>query len=273
MSIVEELLGSWTNSVLEWYIQTFMVIISPEMLLIQLELLIIIYLVLQVLGLLFPLVKRIMATIFLPFRLFHVWLHLQAAQKLELHTPEVDDYLVINRFFTSITSDDRATLGIKAPKNTRDAYRIAIAPTKGAVILIALSFVLSPILLIFGPLGFFIHLYILFGSLTTLWADVKDYLFVYQVALLNADLSLRYLGWVVPVFGVSFMGTLIATYDVFRALLTGIGFLTFYLLGLLWVVSRIAMKEKEHIISGDPPSIETSLLLPFPEISLPSLER
>ncbi|MFX0090462.1 MAG: hypothetical protein ACFFBD_01770, partial [Candidatus Hodarchaeota archaeon] len=102
------------------------------MLLIQLELLVLIYLVVQVLGLFFPLVRRLTAAVFLPFRVLHVWLHLQAAQQLDLQTPDPDDHLVLNRFFSSVTSDDRARLGIEAPKNTRDAYRIATAPTKGA---------------------------------------------------------------------------------------------------------------------------------------------
>ncbi|MFX0091462.1 MAG: hypothetical protein ACFFBD_06840 [Candidatus Hodarchaeota archaeon] len=272
MSLIEELVGSWANTVLEWYVQTFMVIISPEMLLIQLELLVVIYLVLQVLNLFFPVIKRISAVVFLPFRLLHVWLHLQAAQKLDLQTSDTDAHLVINRFVTSITNDDRAMLGIKAPKNTHDAYRIATAPTKGAVIVITLSFVISPILMMLGSLGFFIHLYILFGSLTTLWADGKDYLFAYQVALLNADLSPRYLGWTVLVFGVAVIGNLLVTSDIFRALLTGVGFTAFYLLGLLWVVSRIAKKEKEPVTSEEPPSLENHALLPFPEVSLPSLE-
>ncbi|MFX0090200.1 MAG: hypothetical protein ACFFBD_00450 [Candidatus Hodarchaeota archaeon] len=271
MSFIEDLFTSWTSIVLDWYVQTFMVILSPEMLLIQVELLIIIYLVLQVLGILFPLVKRVITAIFLPFRVLHVWLHLQAAQKLDLQTSDPEDHLV--RFLTSITSDDQTALGIKTPKNTRDAYRIATAPTKGAVILIGLSFVLSPILLMFGMIGFFIHLYILLGSLTTLWADGKDYLFAYQVALLNADLSPRYLGWAAPVFGLSVLSTFMVTTDIIRALLTGVGFTVFYLLGLLWVVSRIAKTEKELVTPEEPPTIETHALLPFPAITLPSCDE
>ncbi|MFX0092596.1 MAG: hypothetical protein ACFFBD_12605 [Candidatus Hodarchaeota archaeon] len=273
MNILEGIMSSWVLTVLEWYAQTFMVLVSPELLLIQLELLVVIYLVLQVLGLLFPMVNRLMAAAFLPFRLLHVWLHLRAAQKLDLLTPDSDEQLVINRFLTGTTGDDRAALGIKAPKSTRDAYRIATAPTKGAVIVILLSFIVSPILLLFGPIGFFIHLYVLLGSLTTLWADARDYLFAYQVALLNADLSPRYLGWTVPVFGVAVIGTLVSTGDILRALLTGIGFTAFYLLGLLWVVSRIGKKDKESIPQEEPPTLEIGALLPFPEITLPSCER
>ncbi|MFX0090419.1 MAG: hypothetical protein ACFFBD_01555 [Candidatus Hodarchaeota archaeon] len=272
MNFVEDLFTSWTSIILNWYAQTFMIILSPEMLLLQLKLLIVIYLVLQVLGILFPLVKRITATIFLPFRVLHVWLHLQTAQKLDLLTSEANEPLVMNRFLTGITGNDRSSIGIKAPKNTRDAYRIATAPTKGAIALIMLSFVLSPILLMFGMIGFFIHLYILLGSLTTLWADGKDYLFAYQVALLNADLSPRYLGWAVPVFGISVLSTFMATTDIAKALLTGVGFTAFYLLGLLWVVSRIAKSEKEPVHHETPPSLETNAILPFPEITLPSCE-
>ncbi|MFX0091929.1 MAG: hypothetical protein ACFFBD_09220, partial [Candidatus Hodarchaeota archaeon] len=264
MNILEELMSSWALTVLEWYAQTFMVLVSPELLLLQLELLVVIYLVLQILGLVFPVVKRLMAAVFLPFRLLHVWLHLQAAQKLDLLTPDADDQLVINRFLTGATGDDRAALGIKAPKNTRNAYRIATAPTKGAVIVIFLSFIISPILMLFGPIGFFIHLYVLLGSLTTLWADGKDYLFAYQVALLNADLSPRYLGWTVPVFGITVLGTLVSTSDILRALLTGVGFTAFYLLGLLWVVSRIGKKDKEPVPQEEPPILETNAILPFP---------
>ncbi|MFX1250722.1 MAG: hypothetical protein ACFFCZ_03825 [Promethearchaeota archaeon] len=273
MGIVEEWASSWAITALEWYAQTFMVFISPQMLFIQLELLIIIYLILQVLGFLFPVVKRITAAIFLPFRLLHVWFHLDAAKKLGLQTSDSEETLVISRFLTSVAGEDRVSLGIKAPKNTKDAYRIATAPTKGAIILIILSFVISPVLLIFGLVGFIVHLYVLLGSLTTLWADAKDYLFVYQTAVLNADLSPRYLAWVVPVFGVSFMGTLMTTNDIFRALLAGISFIVFYLLALLWFVARTANREKSSVTVEEIPTIETNALLPFPEITLPSTKR
>ncbi|MFX1254352.1 MAG: hypothetical protein ACFFCZ_22260 [Promethearchaeota archaeon] len=273
MALIEDWASSMVITLLEWYAQTFMVLISPEMLLMQLELLIIIYLVLQVLSFLFPVVKRLITTIFLPFRLLHVWLHLEAAKKLDLYSSEPEETLVLTRFFTSVTGDDRVSLGIKAPKNTKDAYRIATAPTKGALILIALSFVISPILLIFGLLGFFIHLYILFGALTTLWSDGKDYLFVYQIALTNADLSPRYLAWVVPVFVVSFMSTLATTYDLFRGFLAGVGFTIFYLLILLWFVARISKRDKKPIANEENPILETHALLPFPEVTLPSCRQ
>ncbi|MFX0065121.1 MAG: hypothetical protein ACFFC7_23360 [Candidatus Hermodarchaeota archaeon] len=272
MTLIEDWAFSWFIGVLEWYAQTFMIILSPEMLLIQLELLVVIYLVLQLLGFLFPVVKRLNTTIFLPFRLLHVWLHLEAAKKLDLYSSESEETLVLTRFFTSVTGDDRVSLGIKAPKNTKDAYRIATAPTKGAVILIALSFLISPILLIFGLIGFFIHLYILFGSLTTLWSDGKDYLFVYQIALTNADLSPRYLAWAVPVFVVSFMSTLVTTYDLFRGFLAGIGFTVLYLLVLLWFVARISKRDKKPINAEENPVLETHALLPFPEITLTSFK-
>ncbi|MFX1532905.1 MAG: hypothetical protein ACFFDI_01575 [Promethearchaeota archaeon] len=270
MALIEDLLSNWTTELLNWYAQTFMIIISPEMLLLQLELLVIIYLILQVLGFLFPVVKRLTNTFFLPFRILHVWLHLDAAKKLDLQNLDSEESLVITRFFTSVNSEDRASLGIKAPKNTRDAYRIATAPTKGAIMLIVMSFLLSPLLLMFGVMGFFIHLYVLLGSLTTLWADVKDYLFVYQTAVLNADLSPRYLAWIVPVFAISFIGTLIISNDVFRAILSGVGVTVFYLLALLWLVARISWQVKPPASPEEEPIIETTALSPFPEVFLPS---
>ncbi|MFX1537024.1 MAG: hypothetical protein ACFFDI_22640 [Promethearchaeota archaeon] len=270
MPLIEDWASSMVITMLEWYTQTFMILISPEMLLMQLELLVVIYLILQVLSFLFPVVKRLITTIFLPFRLLHIWLHLEAAKKLDLYNPKSEETLVMTRFFTGVTGDDRVSLGIKAPKNTKDAYRIATAPTKGAVILIALSFVISPILLMFGLVGFFIHLYVLFGSLTTLWSDGKDYLFVYQIALVNADLSPRYLAWTVPVFGVSFMSTLVTTQDLFRSLLAGISFTAFYLLVLLWFVARFSKRDKKPIPDEENPILETHAILPFPEVTLPS---
>lgn len=270
MALIEDLVSNWITELLNWYAQTFMIIISPEMLLLQLELLVIIYLILQVLGFLFPVVKRLVNTFFLPFRILHVWLHLDAAKKLDLQTVDSEESLVITRFFASVNSNDRASLGIKAPKNTRDAYRIAIAPTKGAIILIAMSFLLSPLLLMFGVVGFFIHLYVLLGSLTTLWADAKDYLFVYQTAVLNADLSPRYLAWTVPVFAVSFIGTLIVSNDFLRAVISGVGVVMFYLLALLWLVARISWQEKPSVSPEEEPKVEITALSPFPEVLLPS---
>ncbi|MFX1250323.1 MAG: hypothetical protein ACFFCZ_01750 [Promethearchaeota archaeon] len=270
MTIIENMITSWGNDLLTWYAQTFMVLVSPEMLLVQLELLVIIYLVLQVLGLLFPVVKRLITFIFLPFRILHVWFHLDAANRLDLQAPGSEESLIITRFFTGVNSDDRTSLGIKAPDNTRDAYQIAMAPIKGALILIGLSFLLSPVLIMFGLVGFFIHLYILLGSLTTLWADGKDYLFVYQTAVLNADLSPRYLGWMMPIFVISFLGNLMTTNDLFKAILAGIGLTIFYLLMLMWMVARISKQEKVPTIEEEEPSIEISALSPFPEVTLPS---
>ncbi|MFX0064906.1 MAG: hypothetical protein ACFFC7_22245 [Candidatus Hermodarchaeota archaeon] len=273
MALIEDWASSWFIGVLEWYAQTFMIIISPEMLLVQLELLVLIYLVLQILGFLFPIIKRITTTIFLPFRLLHVWLHLEAAKKLGLQTSSSEETLVISRFLTSVIGEDRVSLGIKAPQNTKDAYRIATAPTRGAIVVILLSFVLSPLLFLFGLVGFLIHLYLLLGSLTTLWTDAKDYLFVYQTALINADLSPRYIAWTAPIFIVSFLSTLVITTDIFKALLSGISFTAFYLLGLLWFVARTANQKKETTPPQEPPLIETSPLLPFPRIMLPSLRN
>ncbi|MFX0065316.1 MAG: hypothetical protein ACFFC7_24360 [Candidatus Hermodarchaeota archaeon] len=273
MAIIEEWVSSWAVTVLEWYAQTFMIFISPAMVVVQLELLVIIYLVLQVLGFLFPVVKRLTNTLFLPFRILHIWLHLEAAKKLGLQGPDSKEDLIITRFITSVNGDDRASMGIKAPKNTKDAYKIAMAPTKGAVILIALSFIISPILLIFGLIGFFIHLYILFGALTTLWSDGRDYLFVYQIAVINADLSSRYLAWVIPVFGISFMSTLVTTTDLFQALLAGVGFTGFYLLGLLWFVARFSKQDEKPVSPKESPTIKVNAIIPFPEITLPSTKQ
>ncbi|MFX0065974.1 MAG: hypothetical protein ACFFC7_27730 [Candidatus Hermodarchaeota archaeon] len=268
MTIIEDMVVSWGINLLTWYAQTFMVLVSPEMLLIQLELLVLIYLGLQVLNFVFPVVKRLTTLIFLPFRVLHVWFHLDAANKLDLQMPNSEERLVITRFFTSVNSDDHTLLGIKVPNNTQDAYRIATAPTKGAIILIGLSFLVSPILLMFGVVGFFIHLYVLLGSLTTLWTDGKDYLFVYQTAVFNADLSPRYLGWIAPIFVISFLSSLMTTSDPFKAILTGIGLTVFYLLILLWMVARVSKQEKVPNIAEEEPSIEITALSLFPEITL-----
>ncbi len=269
---VEDMVTSWAIKLLEWYLNTFMRIISLEMLLIQLELLVVIYLVVQVLGFIFPFVKRLMIAVFVPFRFLHVWLHLQAAKKIGLLQQRTEDSLINVIFFTSMTGDDRISLGIKAPKTTRDAYRIATAPTKGAIILIGLSFLLSPLFLIFGIIGLFIHLYILLGSLTTLWADGKDYLFVYQTALLNSDLPPRYAAWAVIIFGSVLLGSFFVATDLLKALLTAIGGTVAYLLVLLWLASRMSGSPKTKSQGNENIKVEISTISPFPEINLPLLK-
>ncbi|MFX1250621.1 MAG: hypothetical protein ACFFCZ_03320 [Promethearchaeota archaeon] len=264
----EELVLDWGMNLLNWYLKTFMVFISFEMLLLQLELLIIVYLVLQALGFLFPGIGRLVTAIFLPFRILHVWLHLDAANKLDLQTSDSEESLIITRFFTSINTDDRTSLGIKAPKYTQDAYRIATAPTKGAIVLIILSFLLSPVLVIFGIIGLVIHLYILLGSLTTLSADIKDYLFVYQIALVNSDLSPRYLAWAIPLFAVTVLSTFLMANDVIKSLLTGISIVILYLLLLLMLATRFSTRSKSISKPESMPYIEESTLLSFPEIIL-----
>ncbi|MFX0063664.1 MAG: hypothetical protein ACFFC7_15950 [Candidatus Hermodarchaeota archaeon] len=270
MSGFEELVLDWGMNLLNWYLETFMVFVSFEMLLLQLELLVIVYLILQALGFLFPGVGRLVTAIFLPFRIIHVWLHLNAAKKLDLQTPDSEESLIITRFFTSINTDDRTSLGIKAPKNTQDAYRIATAPTKGAIMLIVLSFLLSPILVMFGAIGLFIHLYILLGSLTTLSADIKDYLFVYQIVLFNADLSPRYLAWSIPLFAVAVLSTFLMVSDVIKSFLTGISIVILYLLLLLALATRFSKSGRSISKLEFMPYIENNALFSFPEIILPT---
>ncbi|MFX0172800.1 MAG: hypothetical protein ACFE9L_12860 [Candidatus Hodarchaeota archaeon] len=270
--IIEDMVTSWGSKLLEWYLNTFMRIISLEMLLIQLELLVVIYLVAQVLGFIFPFLKRLMIAVFIPFRFLHMWLHLQAAQKIGLLQQRTEDSLINAKFLTSMTGDDRISLGIKTPKTTREAYRIATAPTKGAIVLIGLSFLLSPLFLLFGIIGLFIHLYILLGSLTTLWGDGKDYLFVYQTALLNSDLPPRYVAWIVIVFGSVLLGTFFVTADLLKALLTAIGGTIIYLLVLLWLASRMSGSPKIKSQGKENIKVEISTISPFPEINLSLLE-
>ncbi|MFX1256063.1 MAG: hypothetical protein ACFFCZ_30930, partial [Promethearchaeota archaeon] len=207
-----------------------------------------------------------------PFRFLHVWLHLQAAKKIGLLQQRAEDSLIDVKFLTSMTGDDRLSLGINAPKTTIDAYRIATAPTKGAIVLIGLSFVLSPLFLLFGVIGLFIHLYILLGSLTTLWADGKDYIFVYQTILMNSDLPPRYVAWTVIVFGSVLLGTFFATGDLLKALLTAIGGTIAYLLVLLWLVSRMSGSPKTKSQGKENIRVEITPVSPFPEINLPLLK-
>ncbi|MFX1534542.1 MAG: hypothetical protein ACFFDI_10005 [Promethearchaeota archaeon] len=266
----EDLVLDWGMNLLNWYLETFMVFVSFEMLLLQLELLVIVYLVLQALGFLFPGIGRLVTAIFLPFRIVHVWLHLDAAKKLDLQISDSEESLIITRFFTSINTDDHISLGIKAPKNTKDAYLIATAPTKGAIVLIVLSFLLSPILVMFGIIGLFIHLYILLGSLTTLSADIKDYFFAYQIALFNADLSPRYLAWSIPLFAAAVLSTFLIVSDVIKSLLAGISIVVLYLLLLLVLASRFSKSSKSNSKPKPMPYIEKNALLSFPEIILPT---
>jgi hypothetical protein len=121
----------------------------------------------------------------------------------------------------------------------------------------------------FGIMGLFIHLYILLGSLTTLSADIRDYLFVYQIALFNSDLSPRYLAWSIPLFAIAVLSTFLMVSDVIKSLLTGIITVILYLLLLLALVTRFSNSAKSVSKPELMPYIEKNNLLSFPEIILP----
>ncbi|MFX0208225.1 MAG: hypothetical protein ACFFDT_19730 [Candidatus Hodarchaeota archaeon] len=245
LKLLEGILFVFFAESLEWYQHTILVGFTrfPQLFLSVL----LTYLVIQLFSVMFPPFRKFMMFLALPFRYMHIWLHVEAAKKIN-KKKKVGKYkeAAAISLWTQARGNDCAQISLKS-YSTQDALKIATAPLKGAIALLLFIVLSSPILAELGIFGLLIHIYFIFSCFGVAWPSFSDYSFLYQAAMVHPNsLSPGYLLWVYFIFVISGYITLKRTGSPVSALVDGIFFSFVYLVGLLFL-SKIIKPKKENL--------------------------
>ncbi|MFX1532926.1 MAG: hypothetical protein ACFFDI_01680 [Promethearchaeota archaeon] len=250
----------WTQT-LDVFLQMYEAVYSFENLLNQIVLLILLYLLFEVIGWIFPAFRRLLNVVFLPFRMLHAYAHIFTAHYL--NTQETN--LLPNRrtqtfsvLSVALDREDSASVGIR-PSSTRAAYKIAMAPSMVAFVLFLL-FLISGQLLSANQgillelqdgdqmilyLVSFMHLYLYFG-ITRAFASFEDINSVFLTYMKYSKLSPFFLAWTMIVFTVVFTTDLLTEKNAIQALSFGILAAAVYL--FLYIIMITRLQDSEWVL-------------------------
>ena len=214
----------------------------------------------EIVTMIFPGVKNLVYTIFKPFRLLHIWFHIQAAKNVNAkhrknnpNQRKKADFSVLfstgmgpgsERSIISIASTDEFT--------TKDAIAIAKAPMLPALVMLLFLILIGP--LMSEGIFVFIHFYFLIGITLVMLPSGHDNLFVFNTILTKTTLSAWYLIFPFISFSLtamlySFKYELLNSYPSFwwiEPLVMGLYSTWLYLILLTLVVWLTAGKEDEN---------------------------
>lgn len=225
---------TWLNIILDPLVNAYGSMLAgfPLNILSYLMSAILLALFMQAVFALLPPLKAFIDTIMVPFRVIHIWLHMQAARdiinKRKLSGDMENFSLSFVSFFstgfgTKAESPAIALSGICSPK---EASRIANAPLKGALTFLVMLLLLTPILRT-TFIGKLIHLYIFIGVVTTSFPSGSDYKYTYNMLLMNSQIDFNWLLLPVAAFSSVFIVTIALTQNVVFAVIWGIGATSF----------------------------------------------
>lgn len=198
------------------------------------------YLVIQFFFFIFPPVKKIMMVLGAPFRYLHVWLHIDAAKRLEKNKYGiVDENPRSLGFWGGKKGND--TAGLLHPYfSTSDAFKVATAPLLGAIALFIFLILAAPVFAGMGIFGLIFHIYLIFCCFGIAFPSPSDYSFlVHGNSIRAGQLHPGYFLWAYFVFAISGYIALQRGVSGIAAFTDGIVFTLIYLF-LLLVVSRIS---------------------------------
>jgi len=175
-----------------------------------------------------PWLKSIFDGMMFPFRIIHVWLHIDQARKVikKRNNSNLSDGLPPLRLTTFLSSgldqkEEKPGLVITGMCTPKEAASIANAPLKGVIVLLLLLTLLTPFLR--GSFaGSLVHLYISLGVATTSWPSTSDYQFTYNMFLANPPFSLDFILLLPVAFFVGFSSCIILTENIIFAVIWGI---------------------------------------------------
>ncbi|MHA2295445.1 MAG: hypothetical protein ACXAEU_16650 [Candidatus Hodarchaeales archaeon] len=181
----------------------------------------------QAVFFIFPPIKTIVDTIMFPFRIIHVWLHVQEARKIiENRQSDGNSLKFLSYFSTGFSvKAEKSGIALSGICTARDASRIANAPLKGVSLILLVLIFLTPILRV-SFVGKLIHMYIFIGITTSSFPSSSDYKFAYNMLLLNTSIpSSRTL---LPLVGFScgFIIAMIWTTNIVFAIIWGVAMVT-----------------------------------------------
>ena len=153
----------------------------------------------EIVTMIFPGIKNLVYTIFKPFRLLHIWFHIQAAKNVNTknHKNNPNQRKKVNfsvLFSTGMGSgSERSIISMASTDefSTKDAIAIAKAPMMPALVMLLFLILIGPLMT--EGLFVFIHLYFLIGITLVMLPSGHDNLFVFNTILTKTNLSAWYL--------------------------------------------------------------------------------
>ncbi|MFW9990788.1 MAG: hypothetical protein ACFFD4_01890 [Candidatus Odinarchaeota archaeon] len=225
--------------------------------------------VMQAIFMIIPPLKAAVDAIMFPFRMLHVWLHVQAARgvmtRQQVNGERGGNSLRFISYFStgSGTRTEKTGFVLSGTCTPREASTIANAPLKGALALLMLLTLLTPFFRT-SFLGKLIHLYIFTGIATASFPSGSDYRFTYNMVLLNAALPSPWLLLPAAVFTAGFITVIYWSGNIVLALVAGLGVSTLGTWLLLMVATwqstktgKSSLPETEENYSSDASTFQT----------------
>jgi hypothetical protein len=248
-TILEEVFEGLWDSYFDWYSQRIFEGVSPENIGQLLVAVIVIYVLLLLLGAVFPFIGRLLNILFLPFTILHVWMHVRAMQHIKTREdpsqpgPYAGSAIMGSSLGVGILRDEWSSVRL-VTDNPRTARKVAFAPTKLFLPLFLLVMVSSPFLRLFFAdhrLSVLVHMYLLLGCLRGL-PNAEDQYFVYYSIMMNATFSPNYLLYLLPLFVLSTALQYAAGGDEMSAIVMGVAYTYLYFILLLLLATRYALR-------------------------------
>ncbi|MFW9997888.1 MAG: hypothetical protein ACFFD4_37955 [Candidatus Odinarchaeota archaeon] len=212
----------------------------------------------QVVFSIIPQLKSIIDAIMFPFRILHIWLHVQAAREViekakASETNNGPSLRFVSYYTTGFSvKEEKHSIALSGTCSPREAAKIANAPLKGALILLIVLTMLTP-LLRESFTGKLIHLYIFIGIATSSFPSASDYKFTYNMVLLNSSIRPSLTLLPVAAFSAGFIIVIIWTNNIVLAVIWSIGVATLstrlILMGL--TVKKERVKEDRATNTND----------------------
>ncbi|MFW9997131.1 MAG: hypothetical protein ACFFD4_34120 [Candidatus Odinarchaeota archaeon] len=246
--ILSDTFTSWLNAVLSPLVDAYgqMLANFPFNFLSYIISALLLALFLQVVFTIFPPLKSLVDTIMAPFRIVHIWLHLQAARAViekRKKSNELDNYsLGFTALFSTGfgTKVERPAIALSGTCSPREAASIANAPLKGALVLLLFLTLLTPFLRT-SFAGKLVHLYFFIGIATSSFPSASDYKYTYNMLLLNSQLPFTWLLLPVAVFSATFILVMTWLGNLVYAIIWGIAAISFS----TWILLMVAMRSRE----------------------------
>ena len=237
-TLVDLVLQFFISLGLNWYESTFMAGFHqlPETLLSFL----LSYLIIQLFFFIFPPIRKLMMILGAPFRYMHVWLHVDAAKRIESEKyGPIDDKTRSVSFWGDKNGSDMNPL-LHRSFTMSESFKIASAPLLGAGALFIFLIVSSPLFAQLGAFGLIFHIYLLFCCFGVAFPSLKDYSFLVKGNTVQAgSLHPGYILWSYFIFAFSGFIALQYTGSAMAGFQAGIFYAVLYIL-ILYIISKVA---------------------------------
>ncbi|WP_455141170.1 hypothetical protein [Candidatus Hodarchaeum mangrovi] len=204
------------------------------------------YIILQLILILFPFIKRLLNYLFFPFRWIHVYFHITAAKEILNELEKKKEQEDLDPLLDSANLRASLISGLDIPDENpglllslnrlEHAKRVVFAPSRFALIAFIAYLLVSPILLsnqiVSTQLGALIHLYFFIGIFSVLMPSINDYYFLFHTLLLEMNIPSKYFYMSIIVYIIVIFDTVWRTTDFFLSVLIGTIFFIAYLIGL-----------------------------------------